>query len=118
MNAVDSECRPPSSTGRKDERQGRSNPRGGRLALARVFWLFSCFYVLAIDIDQLPFAFDQLRNPAYVGQIGIPLDLYAWSIVLLAALTMIVSIGTAAVLFWRRSHDWMALVVSFLLISF
>ncbi len=54
MSAVHSKYHPSPDAGRGDEQADRSNLQGGWLALARVFWLFSFFYVLAIFIFQLP----------------------------------------------------------------
>ena len=90
---------------------------GSWLTLARLLWLYYALSALATFVYQLPVAFAQLRIPAIIGAIGMPLDLYAWIIVSLAVLTTVVTIVVAAILFWRRSHDLMALIASLFLLT-
>ncbi len=90
---------------------------GGWLMSARLLWLYYAISALATFVYQLPFAFAQLHVPAIIGAIGMPLDLYAWTIVSLAVLTTVVTVVAAAVLFWRRSHDLMALIASLFLLT-
>src|SRR5262245_4812571 len=116
MSAVHSGYRPSSSVGREEERD-RSNLQGGWLALARVFWIFYFIWVLANFVYQLPFAFRQFSDPAIVGSIGMPLDLYAWITVSLAVLALVFASVVAVILFWRRSDNWMALVASLFLLG-
>lgn len=89
----------------------------GWLTLVRLLWLYYAISALATFVYQLPFAFAQLRVPAIIGDIGMPLDLYAWIIVGLAVLTTAVTVVVAAILFWRRSRDLMALIASLFLLT-
>jgi hypothetical protein len=47
---------------------------------------------------------------------GVSLELYAWIALSLTCLPMLVSLVLAIILFWRRSDDWMALLVSAFLV--
>jgi hypothetical protein len=50
-------------------------------------------------------------------QSGLSLDAYAWSRLLITVGEALIWIGVGALLFWRKSDDWMALLVALMLIS-
>ncbi|MGZ3673658.1 MAG: hypothetical protein ACXVCO_05065 [Ktedonobacterales bacterium] len=58
------------------------------------------------------------ESAAALFRIGISLDAYAWTSLGIACVVMLVSTVMAVVLFWRRSDDWMALLVGLFLIIY
>ncbi|HEX8035427.1 MAG TPA: hypothetical protein VF510_16340, partial [Ktedonobacterales bacterium] len=58
------------------------------------------------------------ESAAALLRIGISLDAYAWISLGIACVVMLVSTVMAVVLFWRRSDDWMALLVGLFLIIY
>jgi hypothetical protein len=50
-------------------------------------------------------------------QAGISLDAYAWSWIVLTGATALVWFAVGGILFWRKSDDWMVLLVALMLIS-
>jgi len=104
--------------------------RGSWLALARGAWLTAAAAILILWVLNLPATFADYLSPCArecalsVGSaqalthLGIPLAVYAWIAVGAIGLLMLVSTVLAIILFWRRSDDWMALLVAaFLLIN-
>src|SRR5262245_1206006 len=87
-------------------RAQRARLRGGWLLVVRALWIFYFIYGLANFVYQLPVAFRRLSDPTVVGEIEIPLDLYAWITVSLAVLAIAVASVVALIIFWRRAHDW------------
>ena len=104
--------------------------------LARVVWVALGVFTLSIFIFSLPAYFAQLQTVCVdvgcvytYGQLtpgtaqalqnlGFSIGGYAASILALAIASALVSFGVASVLFWRRSDDWMAMLVSLLLVTF
>jgi hypothetical protein len=117
MNAAYTKPSPAASAGQRDKWQERPRLAGGWLALARALWIFYFIRVLANFAYQPSFAFQQFSDPAIVGSIGMPLDLYAWITVSLAVLALVFASVVAVILFWRRSDNWMALVASLFLLG-
>jgi hypothetical protein len=104
--------------------------RGSWLALARGAGLTAAAAILILWVLNLPATFAVYLSPCArecalsVGSaqalthLGIPLAVYAWIAVGATGLLMLVSTVLAIILFWRRSDDWMALLVAaFLLIN-
>lgn len=107
--------------------------RGRRLQLARAVWLLLALVELAALIDrfyenmqrlfvpctdlcvdmQLP-----LQSAQALQQAGISLGVYAAFVLSTMVISTLVSFAIAGMLLWRRSDDWMALLVSLLLLSF
>ena len=106
------------------------------LVSARVVWVAVVVFTLSIFILSLPAYFAQLQTVcvgntcvyAY-GQLtpgtahafqnlGFSIGGYALSILALAITSTLVSFGVAALIFWRRSADWMAMFVSLFLVTF
>jgi len=50
-------------------------------------------------------------------QAGISLDAYAWSWIIFTGVTALVWFAVGGILFWRKSDDWMVLLVALMLIS-
>jgi hypothetical protein len=111
--------------------------QGRWLLLARVAWLALVLFVLGAAIASLPTIFAVLHQPCAVvgsascngnglltpGQIqgllkqGFSLDAYAWSYIGFYGFVALVSIVLGSVIFWRRSDDWLALLVGLMCIS-
>ncbi len=107
---------------------------GRRLVLARVVWVVVVGFTLSIFLLSLPAYFAQLQTICVgvtcvfsYGQLtpgtaqalehlGLSTGGYAVSILALATTSALVSFGVAALLFWRRSDDGMALFVSLFLV--
>ena len=109
---------------------------GRRLVLARVVWVAVVVFSLSIFLLSLPAYFAQLQTvcvsdtcvyaygqltpgTAYALQnLGISIGAYAASTLALITVSTLVSFGVAALIFWRRSDDWMAMLVSLFLVTF
>jgi hypothetical protein len=102
---------------------------GRGLFLARVVWLV--MFVLAIGLfftsipayyDSLIKATDPSINPATLRSnleaLGVSIDFYATYLLSLSVTSMMVWCAVGAVIFWRRSDDWMAVFTSLCLILF
>jgi hypothetical protein len=116
---------------------GTTNTRlsGRWLILARVVWIALVVCILAYFIAGLPAIFVTLHQPCVgvwctnaVGRLtasqmhalvkaGISLDTNAWFFLLFTGITSLVWFVVAGILFWRRSDDWMVLLVAFMLIA-
>ena len=103
--------------------------RGRRLFLVRVVWLV--VFVLAIGLfftsipafyDSLIKATDPSINPATLRSnleaVGVSIDFYATFQLSLNVTSVLVWCAVGAVIFWRRSDDWMAVFTSLCLILF
>ncbi len=108
--------------------------RGYRLLLARAGWIAVAAVLLALDIVGTPSFFQQARvtcasnqcannqiTPAQLHSFlaaGLSVDVYATYIVVLYWIGILVYAAIAAVIFWRRSDDRMALLGAFALLAF
>jgi len=108
---------------------------GRRLVLVRTVWITLVVFMLGYFVASLPAVVATLQQPCVgawctnstgrltadqiqsLSQAGIPLDAYAWSWLAFACFTALVQFVIAGILFWRKSDDWMALLVAFTLIS-
>jgi len=108
--------------------------QGRWLVLARVVWVAVVVFILSIFMLSLPAYFTQLQTVCVsdtcvysYGQLtpgtaqalqnlGLSTGGYAVSILALAIASALVSFGVAALIFWRRSDDWMAMFVSLFLV--
>ena len=109
---------------------------GRWLLLARIVWIALVLFVLSVAIASLPATFATLHRPCTLGNVtcngnglltasqiqavakyGFSLDALAWSYLGIAAFYALVSILLGAIIFWRKSDDWMALLVALLCIS-
>jgi hypothetical protein len=90
------------------------------LALARFLWLALTGLTLALFLTGLPHRFDQLISTAdkrSLLELGLSVSLYAVGVIILNFVFMLAHHMIAAVIFWRRPEDWMALFVAFSLVT-
>ena len=109
--------------------------RGRWLLLARVAWVVVAVLTVVVFVSGLPSEFARLRAPcteatscAWVprlsahdarelGELGISVDFFAAYFVALEVAFMTVSCAIGAAIFWRRSDERMALLVSLMLFT-
>jgi signal transduction histidine kinase len=96
---------------------------GRKSLLVRAGWLSVVVPAIVLFIVALPLRYTQLIHPAGVLRVslehmGLPLGFYAVGTLLLEILFVGTYCATAALLFWRKSSDWMALLVGFFLVVF
>jgi hypothetical protein len=110
--------------------------RGRRLLLARVAWVAVAVLTAGVFISGIPGEFARLRTPCTdaiscvwfprlttdnareLGELGLSVNFFATYFVVVEAAFMAVSFAIGATIFWRRSDDRMALLVSLMLITF
>jgi hypothetical protein len=113
--------------------------RGRRLLLARVVWVAVAITALAIILFSIPSSFEHYQSVCTaasevcaeravdqatpegvraLGDIGLSLRSYALLNVVVDKVFQLVCFAVGALIFWRRSDDWMALLVSVFLLSF
>jgi hypothetical protein len=109
---------------------------GRWLVIARVVWAAVVVFSLSIFLLSLPAYFAQLQTVcvgdtcvyAYgqltpgtaraLQNLGLSIGAYAASTLALITASALVSFGVAALIFWRRSDDWMVMLVSLFLVTF
>jgi hypothetical protein len=96
--------------------------------VARVIWLLLLIVTLvtfAVGIPAYVTSLTQARDEndvltpraaAALGQLGIGLNAFALVAALLACAIVLVTLGLALVLVWRRGDDWMAMLISLFVI--
>jgi hypothetical protein len=107
---------------------------GRWLVIARVVWAAVVVFSLSIFLLSLPAYFAQLQTVCTGGtcvysygqltpgsaqalqNLGFSIGAYAASTFALITASTLVSFGVAALIFWRRSDDWMAMFVSLFLV--
>ncbi|HAE83322.1 MAG TPA: hypothetical protein DCK85_08025, partial [Ktedonobacter sp.] len=117
--------------------QADTRLHGGWLILARVAWVVLVLFLLGTFIFSLPTSFTILYHPCTgewctsisssvfltaremqaLPQYGLSLNAYAWSTTVINVAEALVWFGMGSILFWRKSDDWMALLVALMLIS-
>ncbi len=96
--------------------------RGRRLVSLRGAWLVVAALTLALFVDGIPARFEQLLRvaaeyrPALL-ELGLSLDFYGVYFTVLDLLIVLAHFVIAVVIFWRKRDDWMALFVSFTLVT-
>jgi len=106
---------------------------GRRLVLARVCWIIIAIFYLAMFAVSLPGLVMQLQTPCtsscadwqlspdavrMLEHAGLSLgDYVAFSLLVVVMLTL-AALAVVALLLWRRSDDWMALLIGLMLLSF
>src|SRR5579863_3975301 len=119
----------------RDSRGAEGMRLHGRwLVLARIVWVVVVVFTLSIFLLSLPAYYAQLQTVCAgntcveaFGQLtlgtaqalqnlGFSIGGYAVSILALAIASTLVSFGVAALIFWRRSDEWMAMLVSLFLV--
>src|SRR5438034_6339484 len=125
----------PGQATRSSDRSGAPGTRlrGRRLILARVCWIGIAIFYLGMFAVSLPGLVMQLQttctsscadwqlSPDAVRTLehaGLSLrDYVAFSLLVVVMLTL-AAVAVVALLLWRRSEDWMALLVGLMLLSF
>jgi hypothetical protein len=103
--------------------------RGRRLFLARVVWFVMFILTIGLFFTSIPAYYDSLIKltdtdikPATLRSnleaVGVSIDFYATYLLSLSVTSMMVWCAVGAVIFWRRSNDWMAIFTSLCLILF
>ncbi|MGE5333385.1 MAG: hypothetical protein ACM3N4_01675 [Nitrososphaerota archaeon] len=97
---------------------------GGRLLAVRMIWFLLVVVALAPFLIALSNYRASIEHPSSdnaalppgaadaLARAGIGLDVYAWVSVGVVCVVLLVSVAIALLLAWRRSDDWMALLVS------
>lgn len=116
----------PTPSSRRNEASG---PRlsGAKLWAARVVWLILVAANIASFIDELPPYVAGLSHACVDGcvfsptqvhalnTVGVSIQTYAWASVAISIFSMLVAVAIALALFWRRSDEWIVLIVAYLL---
>jgi hypothetical protein len=108
---------------------------GRWLILARVVWIVLVIFLLGTFIFSISANFASLHQPCIgtwcastngqltaseiraLPQRGLSLDAYAWFWIAINGGEALVCFVVGGILFWRKSDDWMALLVALMLIS-
>jgi len=118
-----------------DEQRGERDTRlhGRWLFFARFFWGVIAIFELAAFVDNISGAVTQLRVPctssctiqqlsaaaiSTLQHAGLSLGDYIAFYLAVILISTLLCYTIAAILLWRRSDDWMALLVSLMLLSF
>lgn len=108
-------------------REGSPRLRGKTLLAARVIWVALVLINLVTFVTSIPGLFaaaEQVcpQGCSFVPQqqkalaaIGISIQAYATMVVAFAVAVALVSLAMGVLVFWRRSDDWMALIVALFL---
>ena len=108
---------------------------GRWLLIARVGWLVLTVLILTLNVVMIPRydallqahcqpgpqCFGLLLTPddrQFLHQSGLSLGFVAGYLVMLQVVTVVVNCALGALIFWRRSADWMALFCAFMLVLF
>ena len=99
--------------------------RTGRLLFFRAAWIGLAAVVLGLDLAGIPYAYEQsastltAKDTLELRELGVSREFYAaYNGVGLSTLVTLVFFAVAAIIFWRRSPDPMALFGSFTLLVF
>src|SRR5713226_547919 len=106
--------------------------RGYQLILARAAWIIIAVTALALGVAAIPLGYaqyltvctqalcpNQLATPDLVRALhsaGLPLQFYAIYVTALSVVSVLIFCVIGAIIAWRKSRDWMALLVSLMLI--
>ena len=107
---------------------------GSKLILARIVWAILVVSALALLIASIPlnyaqyltlctqsFCPNQLATPDMeqaLHSVGLSIQFYAIYNAILETMVVLIYLGIAAILAWRKSNDWIALLVSLGLVTF
>jgi len=97
--------------------------RGFWLISVQAAWITVATLALAIVVLSITARFNQLRQmmlpaEAALRQLGLSTDFYAGYVLTIDLIFIVIFFVIAGVIFWRRSNDGMALLVSLMLITF
>jgi hypothetical protein len=109
---------------------------GRPLLLARLVWIALVLFVLGAAIACLPAVFAFLHQPCTFGSVncngsalltasqirelpkyGFSLDAHAWQYLGFGGFYALASIVLGGIIFWRKSDDWMALLVALMCVT-
>jgi len=105
---------------------------GGRLVAARVVALVASMVVILLTLAAIPSALEMLGQPCSgecafgqlssagaqkLAALGVSLHTFAASSLVLLLIILFVWWAVAAVIFWRKSDDWMALLIGTMLVA-
>ena len=116
----------PSQAMRSSDRSGAPDTRlrGRRLILARVVWVAAVSLIVAFFFAILPAYYTGLQifcTGAACGstmqRLGLSIDAYATFTLVLYIALAVLCFAISAVIFWRRSDDWMALLVALAVVA-
>jgi signal transduction histidine kinase len=115
-----------------DQTESYTRPQGKWLLRARLAWVAIAMLATVMHIVAMPVAFNLLRTPCYQAPCDTPfqtpsemekalqeeVDLKgAWQSSLWEATVVLLTLGVALLIFWRRSDDWMAHLASIMLVT-
>jgi hypothetical protein len=123
--------RPPSATTAEDATQpDRQRLRGLWLWAARALWLFGITGAVVPFVTLLPLYVRTLERVCdgscafnhgaarALAMLGISVRAYALTSAALALGIVVVALVIALVLFWKRSNEWMVLIVAYFLVGY
>jgi hypothetical protein len=109
---------------------------GRWLLLARLVWIVLVLFVVGAAIASVPVVFAFLHQPCTFGSVncngselltasqirdlakyGFSLDAHAWQYLGFGGFNALASIVLGGIIFWRRSDDWIALLVALMCVS-
>ncbi|HEX6387472.1 MAG TPA: hypothetical protein VF177_22620, partial [Anaerolineae bacterium] len=102
------------------EQQKRPNWRNQWLAMAQSLWLALTILTLALFFIGVPGRFEQLTSTVdqrSLEELNISAAAFATYVVGLNVVIVLAHTVTAAVIFWRRPDEWMALLVAYVLVA-
>jgi hypothetical protein len=122
---------------RRSDRSGapRTRLRGRKLILARVIWIAAVTLIVALFLAMLPTYYTALQtvciggmatcggfqptpdSAQFLQRFGISVGTYATFTFALYLALAFVCFSLGAVIFWRRSDDWMALLVALAVVA-
>lgn len=96
---------------------------GNRLSIARFVWLGIALLLMGVYIAALPAFIQWLFSDPYqfnsaLVQIGLNLTFFAYYSAVFNSMLVLSCLAIALLIFWRKSRDWMGLLVSLGLICF
>lgn len=118
------------SATRPSDQQPSTRLAGRWLLAARIVWLLTLLVTLSafmttagtyLTSGARPNTLSAALTPgavAALARIGISVSAYNWIAFAILCIVTLVSLGLALVLAWRRSDDWMALLVSLFLVNY
>jgi len=95
----------------------RTRLSGWTLILARAGWMAVFLLEVSLFVIAVPFRMEELRQDPYhltpaLNQFGLSIDFFVLYSTLLEGTLAVTLISIALIIFWRKSDDWMGLLVS------
>src|SRR5579871_1983994 len=108
--------------------------RGRWLLVARSVWILLVLLMMSIFVASLPVYFTlfhticsvasqcvsgqlSAKTASAIHELGLPLNTYAIFAVSIKVITVLAWVLVPALIFWRKSNDWLALLVALLFIT-